>query len=89
LPTALSGGEQQRVAVARALANNPELLLADEPTGNLDEKTADTLINDLVHLARTTQLSALIATHNPEFAKRLDRRIHLKDGVLVHHAQDD
>lgn len=88
LPAALSGGEQQRVAIARALANNPELLLADEPTGNLDEKTADTLINDLVHLARTTQLSALIATHNPEFAKRLDRRIHLRDGVLVHRAQD-
>jgi lipoprotein-releasing system ATP-binding protein len=82
-PSALSGGEQQRVAVARALANAPALLLADEPTGNLDEKTANTLIGDLIQLARTTRLAALIATHNPEFAKRLDRRVHLKDGVLI------
>jgi lipoprotein-releasing system ATP-binding protein len=82
-PSALSGGEQQRVAVARALANNPDVLLADEPTGNLDEKTADTLINDLIQWAHTTQLSALVATHNPVFAKRLDRRLHLKDGVLI------
>ncbi|MDR1266920.1 MAG: ABC transporter ATP-binding protein [Holosporales bacterium] len=81
-PGALSGGEQQRVAVARALANAPALLLADEPTGNLDEKTAHALIQDLVTLARTTHLSALIATHNTEFANRLDRRVQLKEGIL-------
>ncbi|MDR0406462.1 MAG: ABC transporter ATP-binding protein [Holosporales bacterium] len=81
-PSALSGGEQQRVAVARALANAPALLLADEPTGNLDEKTADNLVHDLIQLARTTQMSALIATHNPAFANRLDKCVRLKDGIL-------
>ncbi|MDR0661985.1 MAG: ABC transporter ATP-binding protein [Holosporales bacterium] len=82
LPSALSGGEQQRIAVARALANTPALLLADEPTGNLDGKTAQALIQDLVTLSKTWHFSALIATHNIEFAHCLDRRVQLQNGVL-------
>jgi lipoprotein-releasing system ATP-binding protein len=82
-PAALSGGEQQRVAVCRALANAPRLLLADEPTGNLDPKTSATVFDTLVGLARDTGLSALIATHNPELARRMDRVLMLESGVLV------
>lgn len=79
----LSGGEQQRTAIARALANNPTLLLADEPTGNLDPKTSEKVFAELLSLVRETGLSALIATHNPELALKMDRRVHLENGVLV------
>lgn len=81
-PSKLSGGEQQRVAVARALANRPRLVLADEPTGNLDEATADTVLRELVTLVREEGSSALIATHNERLAARMDRIVRLHEGVL-------
>jgi lipoprotein-releasing system ATP-binding protein len=81
-PGRLSGGEQQRVAIARAVANAPRVLLADEPTGNLDSETADIVFRQLLTLVRETGMAALIATHNPELAARMDRTVHLKDGVL-------
>lgn len=79
----LSGGEQQRVAIARALANKPVLLLADEPTGNLDPKTADGVFETLLTLVKKTGLSALIATHNPELAVQMDRRVRVEEGAIV------
>ena len=82
-PAALSGGEQQRVAFCRALANAPKLLLADEPTGNLDPATSDQVFDTLLDLVRETGLSALIATHNLELASRMDRQIKLEAGQLV------
>ncbi|PTX56626.1 lipoprotein-releasing system ATP-binding protein [Litoreibacter ponti] len=82
-PGELSGGEQQRVAFCRALANGPGLLLADEPTGNLDPGTSDQVFEALMTLARATGLSALIATHNLELAARMDRTVRLDAGVLV------
>ena len=82
-PAALSGGEQQRVAYCRALANEPALLLADEPTGNLDPATSDRVFDALMTLVRGTGLSALIATHNLELAARMDRMVRLEDGRLV------
>ncbi len=82
-PSELSGGEQQRVAFCRALANKPKLLLADEPTGNLDPATSDTVFDALMELVRDTGLSALIATHNLELAKRMDRVVRLENGGLV------
>lgn len=81
-PAALSGGEQQRVAFCRALANAPKLLLADEPTGNLDPDTSETVFAALMSLVRGTGLSALIATHNLELAARMDRQIRLDQGSL-------
>ena len=81
-PARLSGGEQQRVAIARALANAPSVLLADEPTGNLDPKTADEVFRMLVDMVRTQGVGALIATHNPELAKRMDRVLRLDGGKL-------
>ncbi|MDH5772610.1 MAG: ABC transporter ATP-binding protein [Rhodospirillaceae bacterium] len=81
-PARLSGGEQQRVAIARALANAPDLLLADEPTGNLDPETANEVFKMLLGLARGAGLTAIIATHNPELAGRMDRIVRLKDGHL-------
>jgi lipoprotein-releasing system ATP-binding protein len=81
-PGRLSGGEQQRVAIARAVANAPRVLLADEPTGNLDTGTAEIVFRQLLTLVRETGMAALIATHNPELAGRMDRTVHLKDGVL-------
>lgn len=79
----LSGGEQQRVAVARALANNPTLLLADEPTGNLDARNSE-LVFDLIHkLAHEKGQSALVVTHNPDIAKRCDHTFSMKDGLFV------
>jgi lipoprotein-releasing system ATP-binding protein len=79
-PAALSGGEQQRVAFCRALANAPKLLLADEPTGNLDPGTSDQVFAVLMELVRDTGLSALIATHNLALAERMDRVVRLEDG---------
>ncbi|AMY68487.1 ABC transporter ATP-binding protein [Frigidibacter mobilis] len=82
-PAALSGGEQQRVAFCRALANAPSLLLADEPTGNLDPATSDRVFGALMELVRSTGLSALIATHNLELAARMDRVVRLDAGRVV------
>jgi lipoprotein-releasing system ATP-binding protein len=81
-PGRLSGGEQQRVAIARAVANAPRVLLADEPTGNLDASTADAVFRQLLVLVRETGMAALVATHNPDLAARMDRTVTLKDGVL-------
>ncbi len=82
-PAALSGGEQQRVAFCRALANAPRLLLADEPTGNLDPATAELVFAALLDLVRSTGMSALIATHNMELAARMDRVVRLNAGLVV------
>ena len=82
-PAALSGGEQQRVAFCRALANRPRLLLADEPTGNLDPATADRVFEVMLGLVRDEGLAALVATHNPALAARMDRRLRLQGGVVV------
>ncbi|MEO7787752.1 MAG: ABC transporter ATP-binding protein [Sphingomicrobium sp.] len=82
-PAKLSGGEQQRVAVARALANRPPLVLADEPTGNLDEKTADTVLAEFLKLVRQEGSAALIATHNERLAAKMDRVVRLHEGVLA------
>ena len=81
-PAALSGGEQQRVAFCRALANRPKLLLADEPTGNLDPATSDTVFTMLLELVRDTGLSALIATHNIDLANRMDQILRLDQGQI-------
>ncbi|MGB7654650.1 MAG: ABC transporter ATP-binding protein [Novosphingobium sp.] len=81
-PSQLSGGEQQRVAVARALANKPVLVLADEPTGNLDEHTADKVLGEFLHLVRTAGSAALVATHNERLAAKMDRVVRLHEGVL-------
>jgi len=82
-PAELSGGEQQRVAFCRALANAPQVLLADEPTGNLDPATSDTVFEALIDLVRDTGLSALVATHNMALAARMDRVVRLEAGVLT------
>jgi lipoprotein-releasing system ATP-binding protein len=82
-PAKLSGGEQQRVAIARAVANAPRLLLADEPTGNLDPQTSRHVFSTLISLVRASGLAALVATHNLELAGRMDRRLTLRDGLLV------
>ncbi|WP_353472748.1 ABC transporter ATP-binding protein [Salipiger sp. H15] len=82
-PAAMSGGEQQRVAFCRAMANAPKLLLADEPTGNLDPGTSDRVFGALMALVRDTGLSALIATHNLELAGRMDRQVELRGGQLI------
>ncbi|MEX3316022.1 ABC transporter ATP-binding protein [Sulfitobacter sp. PS-8MA] len=82
-PAAMSGGEQQRVAFCRALANEPRLLLADEPTGNLDPTTSDQVFGALMALVRSTGLAAVIATHNLDLAARMDRQIRLEAGQLV------
>ncbi len=83
LPGKLSGGEQQRVAIARALANQPAVLLADEPTGNLDVETASVVFEELLATVRRQGLAALIATHNPELAARMDRVVTLREGRVV------
>ncbi|WP_085809488.1 ABC transporter ATP-binding protein [Sphingomonas sp. TZW2008] len=81
-PSQLSGGEQQRVAVARALANRPALVLADEPTGNLDENTADRVLAEFLRLVREEGSAALVATHNERLAAKMDRVVRLHEGVL-------
>jgi lipoprotein-releasing system ATP-binding protein len=83
LPSQLSGGERQRVAIARAVANAPKVLLADEPTGNLDPKTSHYVFDALAALVRATGLAAIIATHNMALAERMDRRITLDEGRIV------
>ena len=82
-PSELSGGEQQRVAFCRALANEPKLLLADEPTGNLDPETSNHVFDVLMDLVRSTGMAALIATHNMELAARMDRQVRLSKGQIV------
>lgn len=82
-PAELSGGEQQRTAICRALANSPRLILADEPTGNLDPNTATHVFDELVGLIARTGVAALIATHNMDLASRMHRVLRLEDGVLV------
>ena len=82
-PAELSGGEQQRVAIARAVANAPRALLADEPTGNLDPKTADHVFSALMQLVKATRVAMLIATHNMDLAARMDRRVSLANGLVV------
>lgn len=82
-PSKLSGGEQQRVAVARALANRPKLVLADEPTGNLDEHTADVVLGEFMALVRVEGSAAIVATHNERLAAKMDRVFRLHDGVLA------
>ncbi len=82
-PSELSGGEQQRVAIARALANSPKLLLADEPTGNLDQHTSGQVFDELMTLVRERGLSALVATHNVELARKMDREVTIIDGKLI------
>ena len=81
-PSELSGGEQQRVAFCRAVANEPKILLADEPTGNLDEKTSETVFNALLSLVESSGMAALIATHNENLVKKMNRHIKLKNGKL-------
>jgi lipoprotein-releasing system ATP-binding protein len=83
LPGKLSGGEQQRVAIARALANRPGVLLADEPTGNLDVGTSDRVFGELLKIVRDQGVAALVATHNMELARRMDRVVTLRDGRAV------
>jgi lipoprotein-releasing system ATP-binding protein len=86
VPAQMSGGEQQRVAVARALANDPRILLADEPTGNLDPETSGSVFKSLYDLGRATGVAIVIATHNLELARYMDRVFSLKDGHLVERA---
>lgn len=82
-PNQLSGGQCQRIAIARAIVGEPKLLLADEPTGNLDPKTSDVVFAELLNIVKETGLSALIATHNMELASAMDRKVRLEDGRLV------
>ena len=83
LPSQLSGGEQQRVSICRSLANNPDILLADEPTGNLDSKTAEVVFEQFISLARKNNTSVLLATHNTKLSEKSDRIIKIIDGKLV------
>ena len=82
-PAELSGGEQQRVAIARAVANAPRILLADEPTGNLDIRTSERVFSTLEQLVRASGLAAVVATHNLDIAGRMDRRVTIRDGLVV------
>ncbi|MFT6105807.1 MAG: lipoprotein-releasing system ATP-binding protein [Rickettsiales bacterium] len=83
LPSELSGGQQQRVAVARAIVGKPSLLLADEPTGNLDSANADNVFDLIKKLSKQHQISSLIVTHNLDLARKLDRMVEIKDGILI------
>ena len=81
-PTELSGGEQQRVAIVRALVNKPHILLADEPTGNLDSKTSDEVINLLARMSKENDTTILMVTHDPDLAKLSDRCVYMRDGLV-------
>lgn len=83
LPSELSGGEQQRVAIARALINRPEVLFADEPTGNLDSQTGETIVSLLLGLVRETGCTLIVVTHDAELARRGDRVLHIEDGLIA------
>ena len=83
MPSQMSGGQQQRVAIARAIVNDAPLILADEPTGNLDPNTSDNVFLELLNIVKETGLSALIATHNMDLAAKMDREVLLKNGKLV------
>ena len=83
LPSQLSGGEQQRVAIARSLANQPALLLADEPTGNLDVRNSNLVFDLLLRLAKEKRQAVVLVTHNPDIAARCDRTLPMRDGVFV------
>jgi ABC-type lipoprotein export system ATPase subunit len=82
-PAQLSGGQQQRVAIARALVNEPSLLLADEPTGNLDQRTSERVFGTLTQLVRASGVAAVIATHNLDIAAQMDRRVTIREGMVV------
>jgi len=83
LPSRMSGGEQQRVAIARALINTPDLLLADEPTGNLDSRSATAILDLMASLRRENPMTVIIATHDPQIAARCERLIRLRDGAVI------
>ncbi|HET6406710.1 MAG TPA: ABC transporter ATP-binding protein [Chthoniobacteraceae bacterium] len=83
LPAELSGGEQQRVAIARALINNPSVVFADEPTGNLDSQTGETIVELLLNVVRESGKTLVVVTHDPKLAERGDRRLEMRDGLLV------
>jgi lipoprotein-releasing system ATP-binding protein len=87
-PAELSGGEQQRVAIARAVANAPRILLADEPTGNLDQRTSERVFATLGQLVRASGLAAIVATHNLDIAAQMDRRVTIRDGLIVELTRD-
>jgi lipoprotein-releasing system ATP-binding protein len=82
-PGQLSGGEQQRVALARAIVHEPKVIFADEPTGNLDPKTSEHVFGALTQLVRASGLAVIVATHNMDIAARMDRRVTIKDGLVV------
>ena len=82
-PEQLSGGERQRTAIARALVNSPEVLLADEPTGNLDERTAERVMDQLLAAVEKHKTALLLVTHHPGYAERTGKQYHLEEGVLV------
>lgn len=82
-PNELSGGERQRVAIARALISEPRIILADEPTGNLDSETAEDVLEIIFQLNREQNIAFMLVTHNEELAKRCDRTVHLKDGLII------
>ena len=83
LPAELSGGQQQRVAIARALVKNPEVILADEPTGNLDEETRDQIIDLLVDLNKDQGITVILVTHDSSVAKRASKNLHIANGVVT------
>ena len=82
-PSELSGGQKQRVAIARAMVNDPILLLADEPTGNLDPETAQSVFDDMLKIMETNCMSAIVATHNYDIAKKMHRQCSIEDGKLI------
>ena len=86
-PSSLSGGEQQRVAISRAIANSPEIIIADEPTGNLDKKNSDNVINELLNISNINKTSLLIATHDLSVAKKMDRVYNLINGKLIEYKE--